>query len=355
MPKLLIYQRKIKKNIEVILSLCKIHDLQLFGVLKSCQMLDPILQLFIDSGIKTIGFSDIEIAGKSKLGANGSALLLTMPKPNQADMAVQHFGGSVNSELITIRALSEAADRLRTTHEIMLMVEMGDLREGILPENVLNTVQSILDFKSPYLKIRGLGGNMACLCDKFPNSENLFILDNLANDIEKYIGYKFDKISIGGSILLDWLGNKIIPHKINELRIGEAILLGTIPVANRRHESLINDAFIFEGSILEIKDKKTKFHTNSNPLDRHNSEPGKIETRRRAIVNFGKINTVPESLFSLEKNIHYIGSTSNYTVFDVTDCSRKLVPGDELRFIPNYTAMIQSLISPYVSREIVFD
>lgn len=301
----------------------------------------------------SLGISDIDINSRLGRRLEGSPLLITVPKPSQADMVVRNFRASVNSELVTIRALSDAANRYRTPHDVTLMIEVGDLREGILPEDVLNSVRSILGFRSSYLNLTGIGANLACCSGTLPSITNMSVLNQIALDVEKQLGHRFEKVSVGGSVMLDWLESHDLPPRINELRIGEAILLGTIPSINRRHNSLFHDAFVFKGTVLEVKEKPVTLEQDVPGNDAGRGDLARKVFRKRAVVDFGKINTVPQGLQCLDNKVQYVGSTSDYSVFDVTECPSRFVPGDEIRFIPNYQAMTQSLISPYVTREII--
>lgn len=353
MPKLIIDSAKIRHNIQVIQAFCERKGLQLVGVVKSCQMIPSLVALFQECGITSLGISDIDINARLGRSLEGSPLLITVPKPSQAEIVVKNFRASVNSELVTIRALSDAANQYRTTHDVTLMIEVGDLREGIMPEEALSSVRSILEFRSPYLRLTGIGANLACCSGTLPSVTNMSMLNEIASDIERQLGHRFEKVSVGGSVMLDWLELHDLPSRINELRVGEAILLGTIPSINRRHDSLFHDAFVFKGAVLEIKEKPVMPPQKIPESDRGRARVAGNELRKRAVVDFGNINTVPRALLSLDENVRYVGSTSDYSVFDVTECSRRFVPGDEMRFIPNYQAMTQSLISPYVTREII--
>lgn len=353
MPKLTIDSEKIRHNIRLIQAFCAQRGLQLVGVVKSCQMIPSLVALFQECGITSLGISDIDINSRLGRKLEGSPLLITVPKPSQADIVVRSFRASVNSELVTIRALSDAANRYRLPHDVTLMIEVGDLREGILPEDVLSSVRSILGFRSPYLRLAGIAANLACCSGTLPSMANMSVLNEIALDVEKQLGHGFEKVSVGGSVMLDWLESHDLPPRINELRIGEAILLGTIPSINRRHELLFHDAFVFKGIILEVKEKPVKPAGNMSENDAGIADVARKGFRKRAVVDFGNINTVPHGLQCLDDEVRYVGSTSDYSVFDVTECSRRFVPGDEIQFIPNYQAMTQSLISPYVTREII--
>lgn len=327
--------------------------MRLVGVVKSLQMIPTLVTLFQEAGIEALGISDVDIHTRLGKPLDGEPMLIKIPKPSQADTIVRNFRASLGSELVTIRALSEAAHRQRVTHELTLMIELGDLREGVLPGNALRHVREILEFSSPYLRLVGLGANLACCHGTLPSVENLAVLDEIATEAERRLGHRFDKVSVGGSVMLDWLEKHAAPPRINELRVGEAIVLGTIPGSDRRHPALLQDAFVLKGTVVEVKDKATAPLPEAGTAGRGREPLGRAVPGKRAIVDLGYINTVPRGLKCMDEHVRHVCSTSDYSVFDVTDCPRQLAPGDEIEFIPDYRAMTQSLMSPYVAREIV--
>jgi len=49
------------------------------------------------------------------------------------------------------------------------MVELGDLREGIVPSDLENTVNEVIGLKG--IKLTGIGTNLACFGGIKPNNE----------------------------------------------------------------------------------------------------------------------------------------------------------------------------------------
>ena len=74
-------------------------------------------------------------------------------------------------ELSTIRALDAAAAKAGVLHDIILMVDLGDLREGIMPQELEETVRAIADLK--HIRLLGLGTNLTCYGGVIPTEENL--------------------------------------------------------------------------------------------------------------------------------------------------------------------------------------
>jgi len=339
---------KLKHNINYIIDFCAEKRLDLIAVVKGCVAYLPIIETFQKCGIKTFGISKTSIVSKKLPYMDHRPMMIAIPSVREADIVARCFKTSLNSEIATIQALRHAADKTDWEHEIILMVDNGDLREGVMPEDVVKTVQEILEIRSSHLKFCGLGANLGCCSGTLPDKQNINLLQELAIDVEKTLGCEVKTISIGGSVLFDWMENNKLPSKINQIRIGEAILLGNIPTVNIKHKDLFHDVFTFKGELLEIKEKP------SLPPGKQGFDAfGRVSRfqdrgiRKRAILNFGFSDTETSGLTPRLKGISIVNSNSDYTIADVTDCCETLRVGDTLDFDVNYSAMMRAFISPY--------
>jgi predicted amino acid racemase len=179
--------------------------------------------------------------------------LLRIPRLSNVDNVVQYTDTSLNSEITVIEALAEAANKIGRVHKIILMVDLGDLREGVLQENVLGTVAQIAGLHGAFLI--GLGTNMGCFGGVLPSENNLGDLVKLSRAVERYLGHKLEIISGGGTSTLLLVENDTVPAGINQLRVGEGILLGTDTTNNRNIPWLRQDAFLLRAEVIEVKDK----------------------------------------------------------------------------------------------------
>jgi predicted amino acid racemase len=65
--------------------------------------------------------------------------------------------------------LSAEAKKQNKTHKIIIMIEMGDLREGVMGEELIE-FGHILSL--PNIQIRGIGTNLNCLSGIMPTKTN---------------------------------------------------------------------------------------------------------------------------------------------------------------------------------------
>ena len=150
-----------------------------------------------------------------------------------------------------IEKLSCAAKQLNITHGIIIMIELGDLREGVMPELVIGFMQEIIDL--PNIIIKGIGANLACRYGIATDDKNMSLLSNLADDIEAKFDLKLDIISGGNTASIDWAINHTSTTRVNNLRIGEAIFLGFDSLTQEKIEGLYTDAITLTAEVIESK------------------------------------------------------------------------------------------------------
>ncbi len=350
MAELVIDIEKLRYNINYISKYIASNNLELVGVLKGIHAFPDIIQEFLKGGIAKIGISRFEIARQAFIHFGVKPMCITLPSIHQTKEVINLFSSSLNSEIETIKALGQTAKERSLTHDIILMVDVGDLREGIMPENICKIVEEILNIKNSGLKINGIGSNWGCCSGLLPDKDNLMILPSLADDIESRFGIEIETVSVGGSILLEWMKHNELPEKMNQIRIGEAIILGNIPTINRIDKDLYQDVFMIKSELLEVKEKPSfpKGETGFNAFGKKLSLKNK-GIRKRAIVNFGAVDTNPAEINSVHDNVDIITFNTDYTVIDVSDCQTKFKAGDSMLFSLNYNSLTHSLMSPFTT------
>ena len=109
-----------------------------------CRMVaeHPMVDFLADSRVKNVA-SYTEMAHEYLK----KTVLLRIPMHCEVEEVVRYVDLSFNSEISTIRLLNEAAKKAGKVHSILLMIDMGDLREGIFFRNedvIMETVEEIL-------------------------------------------------------------------------------------------------------------------------------------------------------------------------------------------------------------------
>jgi ornithine racemase len=349
MPQLLLNLKKLKDNLDFLARYCLTKELELAGVLKCAHAFPLLVETFRDAGLPVLAFSRCSSVLRIASFLKERPLLIGLPSADEADSVVRHCAASFNSEISTIRALASSAEDSGTAHGIYLMVDIGDLREGVLPEEVVPTVRRILPFFNRHCTFSGLAANLGCASGTLPDEKNLQLLQELAEEIERQLGVAVSKLSVGGTVVYPWMQENKLPSRINQLRMGEGILCGHAPGYNMKLEGLHDDVFLFRAKVLEVREKMSP-PTGSRGLDAFGHPPalGPPGLRKRMLLDLGLVDTRQIGLTPCLAGLRIVTSNSEYTVVDITECTQSIGVGDELEFRTDYEAVTQACLSPFV-------
>lgn len=260
---------------------------------------------------------------------------------------------SFNSEISTIRLINEKAQALKVVHKIVLMFDLGDLREGYFyEEDLYRVVEHIIAMSN--IKLVGIATNLTCYGAIIPSKENLSRLVSIAKNIEERFSIKLDIVSGGNSSSIHLLTKNDMPNGINNLRIGEAILLGRETAYEQNLENCFDDAFILECQIVELKEKPS-IPIGEQGVDAFGNKPV-YEDRgiiKRAIIAIGKQDIVIDGLIPLDEGIEVIGGSSDHTILDLTNSRHHYEVGDILLFKVNYAVIMSAFSSNYIIKEVI--
>jgi len=349
-PRLNINLRKIKKNSEYIRNLCLQYKIELVGITKGCSAIPEVAQAMIDGGIKTLGDSRIKnIQMLKKMGIKAEMMLIRIPMLSEVDKVIKWADISLNSEISVIESLSQEALKNDTIHRIILMVDLGDLREGVRPDDVLIIVEKIV--KLPGVKLIGIGTNFCCISGVMPSLESLTKLVKLAEEIEHSFGINLEVISGGNTSVLKLVEDGIIPERINQLRVGVGILLGQDDARSRNLDGTYQDTFILTAEVIELK-VKPSLPQGEIGRDAFGEIPvfQDLGLRKRAILALGKQDVHINNIIPIKKGIKIVGASSDHLIIDITDLAEEINVGDKLDFKLNYPALLSASTSKYVNR-----
>ncbi|WP_202709072.1 ornithine racemase Orr [Sporosalibacterium faouarense] len=348
-PRIEVDLNKIKHNTEILSALCDKNNIDAIGVTKVFCAYPPIAQAMVKGGVKMLADSRIENLEKIK-DISIPKLLLRLPMISQANKVVELADISLNSELETIQALSKEAIKVGKNHKIILMVDLGDLREGIFrEEDIYSNVESIL--KLSRIKLVGLGTNLTCYGGVIPRKENLNKLLDLKKKIEEKFDIQLDIISGGNSSSIYLLENGEMPQGINQLRLGESIVLGRETAFGEKIKDTYEDAFKLIVEIVEIKDKPS-IPIGEIGMDAFGNKPTFEDKgiRKRAICAVGRQDIDTDNVIPDDDKISILGASSDHFILDITDCDNEYKVGDKVYFNLSYGGILSTMTSEYVNK-----
>ncbi|GAB6135964.1 alanine/ornithine racemase family PLP-dependent enzyme [Thermococcus prieurii] len=350
-PRLVVNLRKIKENTRTIVQLAKRHGMSVAGVTKGVCGSPEVGKAMLEGGASFLADSRIEnVKRLREAGINAPILLLRPPMISEVDDVVEYTDMSLNTELKTLRKLSEVALEQGTTHNVVLLVEMGERRDGICRNDLENFIDTATSYDG--IEIKGLAMNLACLTGVIPTEDKIHEFDSIVNRIEDKFGIRFELISGGNSANIPLLLDEHPDSRINNLRIGEAILLGHDAVYRRRIPGTHSDAFVLEAEAIEVR-RKPSLPQGQLGENAFGETPKfkNLGTIRRAILAVGRQDVDPEGLKSPDE-VKILWSSSDHMV--VYNIPRKSSVGDRFAFvIRSYGALLRAFTSPYVRKEFV--
>jgi predicted amino acid racemase len=347
-PVLIIDLKKIEQNTKAVLKQCEKYGISLTAVSKCYCGMPEIASAQIRGGATMI--ADSRIKNLKKLGnLNVEKMLIRIPMISEADDVVEYADYSMNSELKTIKALSDSAARKGKIHKIIFMIDVGDLREGCLPENALSIIDEIVKLKGVMLD--GIGANFGCFGGVMPEYDNLQILVELAEEIKSVYGIDLDIISGGNSFTYTTMIQGQCPEEINHFRLGDILLTGYDTRLMEMVPGAEKDAIILLCEIVEVLDKPSK-PTGRIEKDAFGNVPYFEDKgiRKRAIFAVGRQDIRIEEVFEQEKGMEILGASSDHMIVDVTDYKGHLEVGSIVPFRLTYGALLAAFTSEYVEK-----
>ncbi|NMA86293.1 MAG: alanine/ornithine racemase family PLP-dependent enzyme [Tissierellia bacterium] len=351
-PKLKVNTEKIKHNVEIIVEHCKRNEIKVAGVTKVFCGEPKIANAYIDGGVDYLADSRIENLIKLK-DLNIPKILLRLPMQSEAELVVEYTDISLNSEIETIKILSEKAVEKGIIHKIILMVDLGDLREGYYSEEDLyNAVEEILKFKG--IELMGIGTNLTCYGGVIPDENNLGRLVEIGKFIEEKYNINLEITSGGNSSSLYLIIEDNMVKGINNIRLGESLILGRETAYGKKIENTHEDAFQLEVEIIEIKEKPS-IPIGKIGMDAFGREPSFVDKgiRKRIIAAIGKQDIEFDTLISIDQGISILGGSSDHLLLDGTESSIDYKVGDTIKFNLSYGGILSTMTSEYVKKEIV--
>ena len=356
-PRLEIKLNQLQHNAKKLIENLALQGISITGVSKATMAMPEIVDIWINAGIHSIGESRIEnIESINKVNNRVRTLLTRIPMLSQVDQVVSQASISCNSELSVLNALAGAAEKQNLRHGVLLMVELGDLREGILPKDLNEVVKQVMNL--PNLELIGIGANLGCQNGVAPDQKNMNELSLIMNNVEADFKIKLEWCSGGNSANLPWLTAGGEPDRLNHLRLGEALLLGREPLTRTIIKGLYTDAITLVVEVIETKLKPTtpwgiQYQTSfsdapSKQNQKSNDDRNEIFDSR-ILLAIGEQDIDTSGLKA--DGIEIKGASSDYLV--VSSSQNTLKVGCEQRFSLNYSALLRAMTSPYIKKYFV--
>lgn len=355
-PKLMVDLNKLRQNVNKVLVKCQDQNIEVAGVIKGCTGLPECANQLALAGCRFIASSRLEqIAEAKEFGVQADFMMIRLPMLSEVADVVRLTEVSLNSEMEVLKALNHQAGRLDKTHKVILMVELGDLREGFWNKEELLEAALTVERDMHNLELAGVGTNLGCYGAINPTPEKLKELVECAEMIEEKIERELEFISGGATTSYLRVLDGNMPRRINLLRIGEGILLAKDLEDLWKYDmsDMNQDVFTLQAEVIEAREKPS-YPQGEIMFDAFGNTPEyeDLGIRRRAILALGKVDyAFPELLIPRDKNIKVLGASSDHTILDVQDCEKEYKVGDLIEFDLCYATIVYASSSKNVNIE----
>ena len=354
-PSLIIDRKKIRNNIKTIVNLCSEKNISVSGVIKGCNGISQVSKLMLEEGCRHIGSSRIEQLKDVKANyKEAMTLLLRIPMKSEVASMIQYADISLQSELEVIKYTNLKCKANSKEHKVILMMDVGDLREGFIEKKELIDTAIYIEENLKHVKLYGIGTNIGCYGSVKATNENLTFLSNIAEEIEEKIGRELDIVSGGATSSLSLVCKDQMPAKINNLRVGESLLTAReldeffgCPL-----DGVSTRGFTLKAEIIEVKNKPT------HPIgelfyDAFGNKPSFEDrgNKTRMILAVGRQDFGShDKLIAIRDNIQIIGSSSDHLIVEAIDDNHDFKVGDTIDFELFYPALLYLSQSKSVTR-----
>ncbi|MFP4619671.1 MAG: alanine racemase [Bacteroidales bacterium] len=364
MAELVVKTENIIKNIQKLDAYLKNRNIQWSLVSKvlsgDIKFLEKILTPDVVDRLHSIGDSRLSsLKNIKKVNSDIKTIYIKPPATQLAREIASYADISVNTNANTIKVLNKEAKKQKKNHKVIIFIELGELREGVLRENIINFYEEVFNLSN--IEIIGIGSNLGCMYGIEPTYDKLVQLSLFKQLLEETFNKNIDLISGGSSITLPLIKKQLVPDSINHFRIGEAAFFGTSPLDDKRFNALSTDTFSFNANIIEMEEKRNipdgiigEGNIGHVVQPENEVDSGK---HYRAILDFGLLDVDVNDLKAKDQNINFLGTTSDMTVYDLgknlnSKLKQKYQVGNKIFFKPNYMAVARCMNSKFVDLQI---
>jgi len=315
-----------------------------------------LLRELIDMGVTELMDSRISNLRKiKKINPDINTVYIKPPPRKSLSSVVRYADVSFNSDLETLGLISQEAQKQKKVHRVIIMIEMGDLREGVLGENLVAFYEKVFDL--PNIEVVGFGTNFNCMYGVMPSYDKMVQLILYKQIIELKFNRKIKWITGGSSIAIPMIQKKQLPKGINHFRVGETLFFGNNLVSGKPIKGMKDDVISFYGEIIELIEKPIvpEGELAENPSgEKFAINPDDYgKTSWRALLDVGLLDISPEFLIPTDKSVSIVGASSDILVIDLGKNLKKHKVGDYLKFRLKYMGALALFSSDYISKRLV--
>lgn len=347
-PRVTVNRAHLAENVRVVKALCGEYGIRITGVTKVFGGDPEIARIYIENGITMLGDSRVDNLRRLEL-LKAEKWLIRPPMLSEAAQVVRYADASLNSEVDTILAIEKECEMQQRQHKIILMADLGDIREGFVDYDELVGVAKRVE-SLRWVQLYGIGVNLTCFSFIQSDPDKMEQLVSIAKRVETAVGHPLQIVSGGNSATIDLMLRGGICEGVNDLRLGESLLFGKERSKYHFLPGTHHDVFTLECEIVELK-QKPSMPWGEVGVDSYGNSPTFVDfgVRTKAVCALGKQDFDAETSRALDDGIRILGASSDHLMLDVTDSTKQYRVGDVVTFELGYFSVMRAFTSRYVN------
>ena len=313
------------------------------------------LKVLLDLGVKEVCDSRVSNLKRIKeINPEVETAYIKPPPKRSIRKIVEYADVSCNTEYDTIKLLSEEAVKQNKLHKVIIMIELGELREGVMRENFMEFYAAV--FELPNIEVIGIGTNLTCMYGVLPNHDKLIQLSLYKELIEAKFNKKIPYVSGGTSVSIPLIFQNLLPKGVNHFRVGDSLFLATDVYNNSTFEHMHDDVFKLYAEIIELIEKPSipmgEFGQNVSGEVMEFDATQENRMSYRAIIDLGLLDIESDHLTPINEHVELVGESSDMIVVDLGENKDGFKVGDLLEFEMTYMGTLRVMHSDYVEKKL---
>lgn len=355
MAYIVLNREKLKHNYDFLNKMFKKNKIEWAVVSKMLCGNKIFLKELIDLGVKQICDSRVSnLKAIKEINSEIETIYIKPPAKRSIKSIIKYADISINTEFATIKLLNEEAKKMDKVHKIMIMIEMGELREGVMWDEFIDFYGSVFNLSN--IEVVGIGTNLSCLYGVLPNQDKLIQLSLYEQLIEAKFNKNIPYVSGGSSVTIPLIFKGLLPRSINHFRVGETLYLGTDVYNDSTIRNMEYNVFQLFVEIIELSEKPMipdgEMGTNVEGIEYDFNDADLGKSSCRAILDIGLLDVEEKHIQPKDSNIEIAGSSSDMIVLDLGKNPKNYKVGDLVEFSLDYLGTLSVLNSQYIEKKV---
>ncbi len=355
MAEIAISRKKLKHNYDFLDRLFDRHNIH-WGIVTKLLCGNPMfIKEVIGLGAKELMDSRISnLRTIKRIDPDIKTVYIKPPPRRSIRSVVKYADVSLNSDLETMKLISREAMKQEKKHQVIIMVEMGELREGVMGEELVDFYSKVFDL--PNIEILGFGTNLNCLYGVMPSRDKLIQLSLYKQIVEVKFNRTVKLLSGGTSVTIPMLSKKQVPPGLNHFRVGETLYFGANLWTGKTIRGMKDDVITFKAEIIELIEKPIvpegtlAENPSGESFEINAADYGKKSWR--ALLDVGLLDISPDFLIPVDKKMEMAGASSDILVIDLGKNPKKYKVGDFIKFKLKYMGALRLFNSDYIIKRL---